>query len=124
MTQLSEEYIPKIAMTIHAHPDDQEFSVGGTAVKIPVFATVESEVVPLPDVPAHRRINGRTLDVARKYGVSDKTISNWRRKFGNMQSDDVRQLKQLEDENSRLKRLVARQAYDIECLKEVNAKKW
>lgn len=68
--------------------------------------------------------NGRTLDVARKYGVSDKTISNWRRKFGNMQSDDVRQLKQLEDENSRLKRLVARQAYDIECLKEVNAKKW
>ena len=66
----------------------------------------------------------RTQDVARKYGISDKTISNWRRKFGDMQSDDVKHLKQLEEECARLKRLVARQAYDIECLKEINAKKW
>lgn len=66
----------------------------------------------------------RTHEVARKYGVSAKTISNWRVKFGNMQSDDVKRLKQLEEENNRLKRLVARQAYDIECLKEINAKKW
>lgn len=68
--------------------------------------------------------DSRAVDVARKHGISDKTICNWRRKFGNMQSDDVKHLKQLEDENTRLKRLVARQAYDIECLKEINAKKW
>ena len=62
------------------------------------------------------------LEVARKHGITDKTIYNWRRKFGGMQSEDVRELRDLQEENSRLKRVVSRQAYDIECLKEVNAK--
>lgn len=66
----------------------------------------------------------KTAEVARKYGISDKTISNWRTKFKGMASEDIRRLKQLDEENNRLKRLVARQAYDIECLKEINAKKW
>ena len=66
----------------------------------------------------------RAVDVARKYGISDKTISNWKKKFGDMNVTDAKQLKQLEGENARLKRLVARQAYDIECLKEINSKKW
>jgi putative transposase len=68
--------------------------------------------------------SAKAKDVARKYGISDKTISNWKTKFNGMVSDDIRRLKLLEEECSRLKRLVARQAYDIECLKEVNAKKW
>ena len=67
---------------------------------------------------------GANKDVARKYGVSTKTIGNWRRRFNGMQSEEIKNYKRLEDENSRLKRLVARQAYDIECLKEINAKKW
>lgn len=66
----------------------------------------------------------KAQDVARRYGISSKTISNWKTKFNGMVSDDIRRLKQLEEECSRLKRLVARQAYDIECLKEVNSKKW
>lgn len=66
----------------------------------------------------------RALEVARKYGITDKTISNWKKKFKGMVTEDIRKLKQLEDECSRLKRLVARQAYDIECLKEINSKKW
>jgi len=66
----------------------------------------------------------RTIEVARKYGISDKTISNWKKKFNGMVGEDIRYYKQLEEECSRLKRLVARQAYDIECLKEINAKKW
>lgn len=67
---------------------------------------------------------GAIKEVARKYGVTTKTIGNWSRKFKGMQSEEIRTLKKLEDENSRLKRLVARQAYDIECLKELNSKKW
>lgn len=66
----------------------------------------------------------KVKEVARKYGISDKTISNWKTKFNGMVTEDIRRLKQLEDECSRLKRLVARQAYDIECLKEINSKKW
>jgi putative transposase len=54
-------------------------------------------------------------EVSRKYGVSDKTIWGWKKKFGGMQSDEVRRLRQLEDENSTLDNL---------CLKEINAKKW
>lgn len=67
---------------------------------------------------------GAIKEVARKYGVSTKTIGNWSRKFKGMPSEEIKNLKKLEEENSRLKRLVARQAYDIECLKEINAKKW
>ncbi len=67
---------------------------------------------------------GAVKEVARKYGVATKTIGNWSRRFKGMQSEEIKNLKKLEDENARLKRLVARQAYDIECLKEVNAKKW
>lgn len=67
---------------------------------------------------------GTQMGIARKYGISDKTISNWKQKFKNMKVGDVRKLKQLEDENSRLKRLVANMAIDIDALKELNAKKW
>ena len=70
------------------------------------------------------QVRGSAEDVARKYGISSKTISNWRAKFGSMKSEDLKNQKALEDENARLKRVIARQAYDIECLKEINAKKW
>lgn len=63
-------------------------------------------------------------EIARKYGITEKTIGNWRRKFKGMASEEIKDLRNLQDENGRLKRLVARQAYDIECLKEINAKKW
>lgn len=67
---------------------------------------------------------GAVKDVARKYGIGTKTIGNWSRRFKGMQSEEIKNLKKLEEENSRLKRLVARYAYDIECLKEINSKKW
>jgi putative transposase len=70
------------------------------------------------------KLHGAQGEVARKYGVSPKTISNWKQRFKGMQGSDIRALKGLEEENSRLKRLVARQAYDIELLKEINSKKW
>lgn len=63
-------------------------------------------------------------EVCREHGVSEQSVYRWRMKFGGMDVSDVQRLKQLEDENSRLKRLVANQALDIELLKEINSKKW
>lgn len=62
--------------------------------------------------------------VAKKHGISEQTIYAWRKRFGAMQSDDVRRLKQLETENARLKKLVAERDLEIEVMKEINAKKW
>jgi putative transposase len=67
---------------------------------------------------------GSAKSVARKYGITDKTIYIWRTKFKNMPSSDVKRVRELEHENSKLKRIVANQALDIDCLKEINAKKW
>ena len=60
----------------------------------------------------------------RKHGMSNPTFYKWRAKYGGMDVPDARRLKQLEDENRRLKGLVADQALDIQMLKAVNAKKW
>lgn len=62
--------------------------------------------------------------VAKKHGVSEQAIYTWRKRFGALQSDDVRRLKQLESENARLKKLVAERDLEIEVMKEINAKKW
>jgi putative transposase len=63
-------------------------------------------------------------DVCREHGVSEQSVYRWRTKFGGMDVPDVQRLKQLQDENSRLKKLVADQALDIQLLKEINSKKW
>lgn len=63
-------------------------------------------------------------EVCRKIGVSRNTFYVWKKKLGGMDVNDARRLKQLEDENRRLKKLVADQALDNQILKEVIAKKW
>ena len=63
-------------------------------------------------------------EVCREHGVSEQSVYRWRTKYGGMEVSDVQRLKQLEDENRRLKKLVADQALDIQLLKEINAKKW
>lgn len=63
-------------------------------------------------------------DACRPYGISEQTYYRWRSKYGGMEISEARRLKELEEENSRLKRLVADQALDIQILKEVNSKKW
>ena len=62
--------------------------------------------------------------VAKKHGVSDQTIYLWRRRFGQLETMDVRRLKALEVENARLKMIVAERDLEIEVMKEVAAKKW
>lgn len=63
-------------------------------------------------------------EVCRKHGISDATFYNWRRKYGGMEVSEARRLRQLEEENRRLKHLVADLTLDVQMLKAVNAKKW
>jgi putative transposase len=63
-------------------------------------------------------------ELIRKYAISEQTYYRWKSKFGGMELSDTKRLKQLEDENRRLKKLVADQALDIQILKEVNAGKY
>jgi putative transposase len=62
--------------------------------------------------------------VCAKHNISEPTFYKWRSKFGGMDVAEARRLRALEDENGRLKRLVADQAVQIQILKEVNSKKW
>ena len=64
------------------------------------------------------------VDSARNHGVSPATIHRWKAKYGGMTLSELRRLKCLEEENARLKRIVAQQALDNELLKEINSKKW
>ncbi len=63
-------------------------------------------------------------ELCRRHGISQSTFSNWRAKFGGMQVSDARRLKSLEDENRRLKRIVADLTLDNTILKDINSKKW
>lgn len=63
-------------------------------------------------------------EVAKKHGVSAQTIYGWRKHFGTLEPADVKRLRQLEQENGRLKRVVADLTLDIDLLKEVSRKKW
>jgi putative transposase len=63
-------------------------------------------------------------ELCRKHGMSDATLYNWKAKYGGMAVSEARRLKDLADENRRLKKLVADQALDIQMLKEITTKKW
>lgn len=65
----------------------------------------------------------KVADLCRRHGISDATFYNWRSRFGGMDVSEARRLKALEEENQRLKRLVADQALDILVLKDVLGKK-
>jgi putative transposase len=66
----------------------------------------------------------KTSELARKHGVTEHTIYRWKAKFGGLTVSEAQRLKQLEDENRRLKHLVADLTLDNQALKAVNAKKW
>jgi putative transposase len=66
----------------------------------------------------------RVADVAKRHGISGQAIYLWRQRFGSLQANDVRRLKQLEVENERLKKLVAERDLEIEVMKEVASKNW
>jgi putative transposase len=63
-------------------------------------------------------------EVAKKHGISAQTIYGWRKHFGSLEPSDVKRLRQLEQENSRLKKMVADRDLEIDVLKEITRKKW
>ena len=69
--------------------------------------------------------DGATVaEVCKKYGVSEQSYYRWRNKFGGMDVSEARRLKELEVENTRLKKLLAESQLAIEVMKEINSKKW
>ena len=62
--------------------------------------------------------------VAKKHGVSEQSIYAWRKRFGTLEVVDVKRLRQLEQENAKLKKLVAERDLEIDVMKEVARKKW
>jgi putative transposase len=64
------------------------------------------------------------VNTAREHGVSPATIHRWKSKYAGMSLSELKRLKALEEENARLKRIVAQQALDNELLREINLKKW
>jgi putative transposase len=66
----------------------------------------------------------KTVDVCRKYGVSGATFYKWKAKYGGMDVSEAKRLKALEDENAKLKRLLAEAMLDNAMLKDIASKKW
>jgi len=72
-----------------------------------------------------REIDRDTIaEVAKRNGVSEASIYAWQRRYGEMDACDVKRLKSLETENSRLKKILAERDLEIEVMKEIAAKKW
>ena len=78
----------------------------------------EQMVVKLREADAGLGRGLRVAEVCKELGISEQTFYRWRQKYGGMAPEVARQLKALEKENARLKRLVADQALDIQILKE------
>jgi putative transposase len=65
-----------------------------------------------------------TGDVCRRHGISSATLYKWKAKFGGMDVSDAKRLRALEDENAKLKKLLAETMLDNAMLKDVNSRKW
>jgi putative transposase len=73
----------------------------------------------------HQQEAGKSVkDISREHGISDATFYNWKAKYGGMQVSDVKRMKDLEEENGRLKRIVANQTLEIDAIKTVLEKKY
>src|SRR6266487_3718594 len=66
----------------------------------------------------------KTADLARKHGISEATLYNWKAKYGGLEVSEAKRLRALEDENRKLKKLLAESMLDNAALKELLSKKW
>jgi len=82
--------------------------------------TEEQIITVLKEAEAGAKI----VDICRKYSISDATYYNWKSKYHGMEISELRRMKVLEDENRKLKHIVADQALDIQALKHVLSKKY
>jgi putative transposase len=75
----------------------------------------------------HEKLQGQGLTIpaaCKRLGISDQTFYRWRIKYGALKEDEAQRLKALEQENGRLKKIVAEQALDISMLKDLQRGKW
>ncbi len=80
----------------------------------------ETQIVKiLKEVEAGRKVN----EVCREYGISDATYYNWKSKYGGMEASDVKRLKELEDENRKLKQMFADLSLEHRIVKDILEKK-
>jgi putative transposase len=81
----------------------------------------EEQIIRILDEVKH----GKTVEeVCRTYGVAQSTLYRWKSQYGEMNRAELSRLRELEEENRRLKRIVAQQVLDIDALKDVLSKKW
>ena len=66
----------------------------------------------------------KTADVCRKHGISGATFYKWKAKFGGLEVSDAKRLRALEDENAKLKKLLAEAMLDNAVLRDISTKKW
>ena len=66
----------------------------------------------------------KTKELCRRHGISEATFYNWKAKYGDMEVSDAKRLRSLEDENRKLKKLLAESMLDQAALKELLTKKW
>jgi putative transposase len=77
------------------------------------------QIIKLLQLAEKRLAEDRSVeDICREFGISDSTFYHWRKKYGRMKPEEVSRLEQLQQENRRLKKLVADQVLDIDILKE------
>jgi putative transposase len=69
-------------------------------------------------------LGAKAADLCRKHGISEATFYNWKSKFGGMDVSEAKRLKQLQDENGKLKKLLADAMLDNAALKDLLSKKW
>ena len=106
-------------------PIDGEPSRGGRKPEIPTLR--EAEIIAGPNRGYEREhlANGeagrKVADLCRTHGITEQTHYRWKAKYGGMELSEMQRLKQVEDENRRLKQIVAEQTLDIQALKAVVA---
>ena len=86
--------------------------------------SVEQIIAKLREV---EKLQGQGMSIpmaAKKVGITDQTFYRWRTRYGALKEDEAKRLQLLEQENSRLKRIVAEQALDISMLKDLQKGKW
>ena len=86
--------------------------------------TAEQIVAKLREAESLQARGATIPAVCKKLGISEQTFYRWRQKYGALKEDEAQRLKALEQENSRLKRIVAEQALDISMLKDLQQGKW
>lgn len=71
-----------------------------------------------------QEVGNSVKDISREHGISDATFYNWKAKYGGMQVSDVKRMKEIEEENGRLKRIVANLTLENDAIKTVLEKKY